>query len=374
MKPITIIGPCFGSSGFVSHCRQLANALDKEGVDVRIETPLIPDWVRYVNDAELKMIQKPRDMNRVAIFVGQPQFLPLIFGDGHKEVIPFVIHEGDKLPRYWIKFLADKRVKQVWVASSNTKEAIINTIGEAHCYQDDDTALGKEYFEKLIHVIPHGVDLNIFKEQPKPERFSFVCNKGWSNGMNDRGGVQFVAQAFCEEFNKNEPVDLKIKINPAYCPPGWNLVSELNKIPIENKDRPLVNVRLENIPYEEVPTVYQGHVFVCASMGEAFNLPGLEAHACGLPSIQNKGGGQEDYMTLETDIKLIEGELVDAPDLIYEGVKWVKPNIIELRKAMRWCFNNKDWCLSAGKRAMKNAEDWTWKQTALKAVHALQQL
>ena len=54
--------------------------------------------------------------------------------------------------------------------------------------------------------------------------------------MNDRGGVQFALKAYLEEFSKDDDVELRLKINPAYCQQGWDFNNELTKIGIEKDD------------------------------------------------------------------------------------------------------------------------------------------
>ena len=103
--------------------------------------------------------------------------------------------------------------------------------------------LNIEQLEKIkdkIKIIPHGVDLNLFKPpEEKPKRpFTFLCSKGWRGGMEDRGGVQYVLKAFSEEFTPKDDVRLIIKLNPAYLPLGFDFAEEMNKIGIKKKEKP----------------------------------------------------------------------------------------------------------------------------------------
>lgn len=365
MRQVKIVGSFYGSTGYSAHIRQLANALARQGVDVRVDTPRPADWAAGLTDAEMKMLTGAWDKDQVAVLVGQPQFLPFCWND-NKEVIPFVIWEGSRVPRAWMKYLVDERVKQIWVPSQHVKDAIVAT-AQGGFYTSSFDA-------DRICVVPHGVDTTLFvPRENKPDSFTFVSNKGWSQGMNDRGGTQYVIQAFCEEFTKDDPVSLRLKINPSYCPPGWNLAQELSKIPLKNTNRPLLHVNTSNVPFRETPQFYEGHVFVCATRAEAFNLPGLEAHACGLGTIQTGYGGQREYMTPDTDEEIKFALAPVTHDVLYEEASWALPDVAHLRELMRNAVENKDKWAKAGMTARENAmRDWTWNVSALKAIRALE--
>ena len=46
------------------------------------------------------------------------------------------------------------------------------------------------------------------------DKLIFIANKGWSQGIHDRGGMQWLIKAFSEEFTKDDNVELRLKINP----------------------------------------------------------------------------------------------------------------------------------------------------------------
>ena len=231
----------------------------------------------------------------------------------------------------------------------------------------------KPIIEKKLIYVPHGVDTNLFKPQKKTKRFTFFACKGWNSGKEDRGGIQYVIQAFVEEFSKDEPVDLKLKINPAYLNPSWDLKAELDKLGLKNKeDRPLIHINQENIDYKQMPKLYDGDVFVCATRGEAYNLPGLEAHSCGMPTIQTDFGGQTDYMQPDLDIYIPYTLSEVTTDVLNEGIQWATPDIKELRKLMRWAYNNRSEVARRGKILRENAMQHSWANSAKRLIEGLQ--
>jgi len=360
MKNVTIYGTIFGPSGFASHIRQLANALHEQGCAVKIEGQLIPGWEQQVNDAELLMITREISQQSVGVMVGQPQFLPHMFSNRHKYNVMFVIWEGDRVPKYWEKYLNHEKTDQVWVPSTHVKRAIENTFT---C-------------NKPIYIVPHGVNPSLFKpktEKSHPDYFSFVANKGWAQGINDRGGLQYLFKAFSEEFRADEKVLLKAKINPAYCLPGWDINQELAKLNLP-KDRAQILISIDNLPFNKLNDCYEGDVFVSPTRCEAFNMPVIEAMACGLPVITTNFGGQTDFVN-DRNGWLIDYDLEEIKwDHNYEGVKWAIPHITHLRMLMRYCFKHPEECKKKGEKALHDAAAFTWKLTAKAANNALERL
>ena len=119
-----LIGPMFGTTGYVSHFKGLSNALGKHH-DVKISTMLPPGWERQVNDFELEAIKKADDKDRINIIIDLPHNWPLYLNK--KINIGFLVFEGDKIPKSWLDNIRDERVSQVWVPSAHTFQAILNT-------------------------------------------------------------------------------------------------------------------------------------------------------------------------------------------------------------------------------------------------------
>ena len=207
----------------------------------------------------------------------------------------------------------------------------------------------------------------------KNKTFTFIVAKGWRGGMEDRGGVGYVLKAFCEEFGKDEDVRLILKLNPSYINP-LQINDEFKKLNLP-EDRPEIKVSCDGIPYKELVNLYnQGDVFVCATRAEAFNLPGIEAMACGLPTLQTGYGGQTDYMTKDNS-NYINYKLEEVKsDTMYEGIKWATPDIEDIKRKMRYVFENKKETKEKGKQALKDVQKWTWHSSAKKALSFLKKL
>lgn len=204
------------------------------------------------------------------------------------------------------------------------------------------------------------------------DKFIFVGCKGWAHGINDRGGMQFLLKAFCEEFKKENDVELLCKINVAYNHPTWQLPLELQKLGLSPEDCKNIKFIVNNIDYNELPQFYQqGDVFVSPTMGDSFNLPCIEAMSCGLPVITTKFGGQTDYVN-EKNGWLVDYELVDITwDISYEGNKWAMPKIEHLRSLMRYAYEHREECKNKGNEALNTAKQLTWEASAKKLLNVI---
>ena len=135
----------------------------------------------------------------------------------------------------------------------------------------------------------------------------FLIVKGWRNNQ-DRGGAMYGIRAYFEEFTDKDDVELLLKINPAYGIPNLNkLIGEISP---RMNGLPRLNINVDNIDYDKMVELYNmGTVFVSPTRAEAYNLPCIEAMACGLPVITTNFGGQTDYVNKDND------ELLDKKEI-----------------------------------------------------------
>jgi len=367
IKKLGIIGDWFGTTGYASHCKQLAKALNKH-IEVAIACNKPNDWIRYVSDEEMRMMNRPIDETNVRLYIMLPYMAEPFLAECDNNIL-FAVWEGDKVPKSWIDIFLKDSVKQIWCPSQHVKDAICQTLRV--------NATTEQYMsncQNKIKIVPHGVDQTIF--YPKPElrekKFTFITNKGWRGANSiDRGGLQYTLKAFDEEFRNHPDVQLLVKINAAYNP-NMNIQAEFSKLGITTNN---IHVMYQDIPYEQLNDLYnRGHVYVSTSMAEAFNLGCIEAMACGLPVITTDFGGMTDFVNDINGYLLTEGTMFEVKhDLMYEGISWKRPNIQEIRRIMRLAYEERD-NMIINSSCLQTAKAFSWSESAKKAFEFLKEL
>ena len=365
MINLNIIGSFFGCDGYSSHTRQLTNASNKfDDINISLSTNLTKGWNLDCSDEELKMIKKDAGSCDTNLMIATPNSWEPYLAEG-KKFIGFLVFEGDRIPAGWLKILNDDRVNQIWVPSQHTLDAVYNTLPVKGTI---DTQLPK-WVDK-IKIVPHGVDSTIFFPiEIKKEKFTFVTNKGLRD-LQDRGGTQYLLKAYLEEFTSKDNVSLLVKINPAYGVP--DIANIIKQLKITNPDIPGLKFSIENLPYKALNKLYNtGDVFVAPTRAEAFHLGCIEALACGLPVITTDFGGQTDYIEDNINGWINSGELEEIKhDVMYEGIKWLTPDITELRGSLRYCYNNQDQLHILKENCLNTAKRYSWDNSA-EIAHSL---
>ena len=362
-----------GETGYSIHARKLSEALIKEGVDLAIEgSPLPPHPTSVYSDALIAAHSKDNSTGKT-VSITLPQHIPLKSGQRLPGFYPFCVFEGDKIPGFWAEYLNQPYVTKVLVPSEHTKKA---------CVASGVT--------KEIAVVPHGVDPVIFNMNASVEpakkygyekngQFTFLYVGGWADGENDRKGLDIALRAFCAEFKAGEKVRFIVKINTAYQPNQRLLFKQIEDLKLPSKtERAEVQVLAANMPEKDLAAFYRlSDCFVMPSKAEAFCMPIAEAMACGLPVIATGYGGQTDYLSNAVPGQTgstLDYELEPATGgVLYEGVKWAKPNQKTLQFQMRWYFEHQKEGKEIGELGSTQIlENYTWKSSAKKLIKAVE--
>jgi len=372
---INIISEIAGTSGYASHGRQLAKALFKQ-TKCRLTTSIPNGFHTELTDNEVEMIKRKSEEDEINLIITNPMHWKMHLG---KRNWAYLVFEGDRIPKSWLDECRNDDIEYIIVPSKHVKDAILNSVNERT--GDYDLKIPDK-----IKIVPHGVDLELF--YPKntlhkgsshltehaegaegvkcdPPQFRFLCNKGFRH-LEDRGGVQYALRAFIEEFT-DEDVELVIKLNPAYGIPDLDkLVKEIS--PRTDKI-PKITFYTDNVPYNKLNDLYNScDVFVATTRGEAYNIPCIEAMACGLPVITTDFGGQTDFIDKENGW-LIDYKLTEVTwEILYEGIKWATPKIMDIRVAMRSAYGNRDLVKQKSENALETAKKLTWDNSAKKIV------
>lgn len=376
MTRINVCGDFFSATGYASHCRGLVRALKKLNDMTSCETQMPGDWLKMVDDLSFSILSKPVLDDSWQLLITSPLMTSFKLVEKNRGVLPFMIFEGDKAPKQWAIIANDSRVRKVLVPSVHNKEALINA----------------GVIPEKIAIIPHGYDPLVFHEKliPLPDivnaqKCTFLWNKGWSKGTSDRSGFDKVLHAFSEEFGHDECVRLVAHINPVYNKAGYDIEAEITKLGLPSKEQRAELVITNSLMSEnDMARFYaSGDFFIGTSRAESFNLPVLEAMACGIPPLITTFGGMIDYVPENLGWRI--GGVLQSPlnldfqeKAIYEQTRWLELSIPELRNAMRAAFNL--WKETPEQyQIMKNksrnaAQSWTWNDSAQKLITLLNQL
>ena len=353
---INCIGQLFGTSGYASHFRGLVNELNKL-TKCKIITGLPKDFQRDVNDQELEMIKREQEFDINLIVTHPINWRSNLSG---KRNFVYLIWEGDKIPKWMLNECLNKRIEKIIVPSKHTYDAIMSS-------GTITNPIKANLLDKII-IIPHGYNPKDFYPLPQCERvFTFLANKGFRN-LEDRGGIQYLIRAYLEEFTKEDNVELILKINPAYGIP--NLLEMFPEL--KNDNLPNIKYITESYTTKQMNELYNNcDIFVSSTRAEAFNIPCLEALACGKPVITTNYGGQTDFIDKDVG-NTIDYKLTEVKhEVEYEGISWATPDHDWLKTNLRSFFDNKDNNKSDFKdKCIKRASKYTWANTA-KQIHSL---
>jgi len=255
-----------------------------------------------------------------------------------------------------------KEFDQLWVPSKWQKECSIK----------------QGYNPQKIKVVPEGVDTNTFYpekveplEEYKDNRFKFLLFGRWDY----RKSTKEIVETFLSTFTKNEPVDLILSIDNMYGSniDGFNTTEERLKYWGFNDKR----LKIKHFPSREEYISYlkSGNVFVSCARGEGWNLPLIEAMACGTPSIYSECSGQLEFAQGKgLPVKILE----ERPTTYSDHKKWTmaettstfpgnyyEPDFNHLSKVMRDAYKNYN---SHKKQALKDAKrihnNFNWDKVA----------
>jgi len=106
------------------------------------------------------------------------------------------------------------------------------------------------------------------------------------------------------------------------------------------------------------------------TQGEAFDMSILEAMACGLPIVTTTFGGQMDYIKFdENRFYPLSTQKVPAQHTPWNCGYWEKPDLDSLVLALKMVYEQKP-----KKKSYPYIKNWTWNNSAMKAVKALKKV
>lgn len=228
---------------------------------------------------------------------------------------------------------------------------------------------------KKVKVVPEGVDrLTFFPEnyQLSKNIFRFIVFGRW----DARKSTKEIIRAFKNIFGDNNKFELLLSVD------DWGNSDGLGstKNRLKHYDLEASNIREISFASKEdyVKYLKAGHVFLSCSRSEGWNLPLIEAMACGTPSIYSDCSGQLEFAEGKGIPIKIKGEVETRnfypPNQVCQG-NWYEPDFKDLEEKMVEVYNNYEYYK---KKALKESEEirekFTWDNAAKTACKFIEEI
>lgn len=350
--------PFLGHTGYANHAREFFTALNDQ-IPVRIRNFTHTPNIDYLTQKQKDMVEH-QTWNDVPWEIGTP-----FKRDPKDKLINIILMETNHF-YFYDNYIGPKIAYNVWESTRQpiqffNKLKEYDQIWVPTNWQRECTIEQGIPAEKVF-VVPEGVDLNRFYpiEQTKNKsKFQFMIFGRWDYRKYTREMVK----AFIEEFDKNEPVELLLSADNPYPVDTYNSTEErLEKYELKD-DR----IKILHFPSSDDYTKYlqTADCMLMVSRSEGWGLPGIEALACGTPTLITDWGAPLEYGKYAYKVKisgLKKPEHVfmqgDTPGL------WAEPDFKDLKKQMRFIYENYDECKQHTLDGLDYIRTFNWKNAA----------
>ncbi len=386
-KPPIVLGhgSYIGHTGYNEHTRNFFRKLS-ELMPVKVHNfSHVPDQ-SYLDDLDQKILMEQRwteppwKVGTPYEFKANEEIINLVLAEtnhyffyddyGTKRRIAYNVWESTLYqPAFFQKLL---EFDQLWVPSNWAR----------------DCAIKQGYPADRVKVVPEGVDGKVFhpytedelaydyKQLPEYEdkRFKFLMFGRWDN----RKATTEIIQTFLKTFDKGEEVDLVVSIDNPF-PEKWQKGKTTEQCLAElGLDDPRVHVKHFPSREDYVSYLKQGHAFVSCARSEGWNLPLIEAIACGIPTICTNYGAQLDFADGISHLVNIRGmEPIGEMFMCTSPPpgEFCSPDFDHLGVVMRDVYENYDqYKVDAEAKAPGVIEKFTWENAAKIAYENLKNL
>lgn len=347
-------------TGYAMSCREILRGLEHERVKTVYRYVYGPKTVFPVvepeqsGDYRLNVISsRPLPRRPVSVVYGQGDVFERNQG---RYKIGYTMLEVDGFPAEWVR--QANKMDEVWVPSEFNRQGFL-----------------RNGLKRPVHVIPLGVDVNYFhpriEAHPNPAgELVFLSIFEWG----ERKEPWMLLKTFNEVFSAREPVRLVCKVMNR--DPSVRLKEEIRRLKLKESGGRISWLFNVEFPHYQLGSLYRSaDCFVSVSRGEGWNMPLMEAMACGLPSIATDWGAHTEFVHEGIAYPLrVRGTVpARAKCPYYEGFSWADPDPEHLRHQLRHVYENQDEARRRGEAAAREmAERWTWREVARRIVGRLE--
>jgi glycosyltransferase involved in cell wall biosynthesis len=173
-----------------------------------------------------------------------------------------------------------------------------------------------------VHVVPHGIDPGIFS--PATEEMKVDLRRRWQwdgfaflhvGAMTGNKGVPLLLKAFAEVLRSHPHCRLVLKGMDGLYRSEAMSNQAMQELTPEERARAQARILYygRTFSFAEMAALYRAaDCYVSPYRAEGFNLPVLEAAACGVPIVCTRGGPTDDFTTDDFALR-IDSKLVNVP-------------------------------------------------------------
>jgi glycosyltransferase involved in cell wall biosynthesis len=221
-----------------------------------------------------------------------------------------------------------------------------------------------------VVVVPHGADIGTFHPMPHARA---AMRERWSiaeeefvflsiGAMTGNKGIDLLVRAFAEVSRALPHARLVLKGTDPLYGSKRRVLRYLEELPAADQRRIADRVTYigDALSIGELAELYQlADTYVSPYRAEGFNLPVLEAAACGIPVLCTAGGATEDFVT-DGFARRIESTRMSHSDGQQEFWR-LEPRLDHLIELMRMAAEDASWRRRAHEEGPRHvAEGYTW--------------
>jgi autotransporter strand-loop-strand O-heptosyltransferase len=376
-------GTYVGTTGYNNHTRDFFRELQKH-VQVKFRNFTVgKSWSglsdephngeSYLNDLDKKLLVEQTVWDDNSKLVDRPIYTK--FNNEFEHSVNLVLNETNH-HYYYQPYVGPKIAYNVWESTRQPKEFFsklleFDQIWVPSQWQADCT-IEQGADPNKVKVVPEGVDTETFyPEDPQTTldyvdgRFKFILFGRWDY----RKSTKEIIETFLKEFSPEDPIDLILSIDNMWGKDmdGFETTEERLKHYGFTDER----LKIKHFPSREDYITYlkNGHVFLSCARSEGWNLPLIEAMACGTPSIYSADSAQMEFAKGKGLPVKTEGSN-PANSTTYARYKmsdlpgdYPEPDFEDLSRVMRDAFEN---YTDHKKRAIEEAKlihrDFNWER------------
>ncbi len=252
--------------------------------------------------------------------------------------IGYTIFETDRIPSHWVG--PCNEMDEVWVPSQFNRETFVRS------------GVNKE----KLRVIPYGVDTDFFaplkETYPLPGRLGFVFLYVFI--FDWRKGIDLLTEAYFNEFTLKDDTTLVLKVTSDRSGRGdlKKLIMEVigERVDLMRNDLPHFVILDNTMDLYDLRRLYNTcDIYISTDRANGWGMPCMEAMAMGKPAATIDWSGSTEFMN-ESNSLLIRptGRLISVDKRLaqdrpmYEGHMWAEVTVEEVRRVMRFAYENKD--------------------------------